>query len=243
VVGIFGVRHIDRCETTVVTRPQSGRLRLGHFCAFQGKLTLAAVLFLSYCEKTVGIDEMLSRCPPITLAVLPLFFGFAVSARTAEVPQPPSPIQVAPDDDADCIAIGYIYEKILVGRGRNRIEIDIGGGACGPKFSDLSATSADGGNSDIVDLGSCPAYGHQIAKLTSVRPAHRSHLVSRGHAGPFFINDSQKLFDLESAEGRMAAAQWISQTLVAVRPCWNNFRDDQTRYVVDNLYPMISSTR
>jgi len=60
--------------------------------------------------------------------------------------------------------------------------------------------------------------------------------MSGVQAGVFTINDMSDLFDLQTPEGRRAAARWMSETLTAVRPCWDNARDDRTHYVVDLLY-------
>ena len=54
--------------------------------------------------------------------------------------------------------------------------------------------------------------------------------------GRYEIIDNVRLFDLANAKGRRETVEWIRDTLTAVQPCWNNFSEDRTRYVVDRLY-------
>jgi len=54
--------------------------------------------------------------------------------------------------------------------------------------------------------------------------------------GPFSFTNWAGYFELESPKGRSAAEQWVRQTLIAVRPCWDTSDDDDARHLVDRLY-------
>jgi hypothetical protein len=175
--------------------------------------------------------------------MIALSAAVSATAQTANTPLPA-------DDDAEpktgrnCIAIALIRERVSVGRGRNKIELTLFGGACEPPGSGISALSAsfatEDSNNDTVLADTCPAYRSQIDKLWSGREhLRRSSNVRPVQAGPFLIADQSDLFELQNENGRRAAARWIRQTLSAIRPCWNNFRSDQTRSVVDRLYGML----
>ena len=145
-----------------------------------------------------------------------------------------------------CVSVRHTLEKITVDSGGDQIEITLGGGACEPPGSGVSDPwarySTNDSQLDVVEAGDCPAYQDQIDKLWSMKSQHPRGLTTAGNvrAGPYMIADWSDLFDLKSAKGRRAATRWISQTLAAVRPCWNTIREDRTRKVVDSLYNTLS---
>jgi hypothetical protein len=141
------------------------------------------------------------------------------------------------------MAVRRILSEIVVRPiGSKSIKLEIGGGEnfCNAEGWDwdLSATSANLQVADFVEADTCPAYKNQIAKLHPAHPptARQSNVLGSVRADRFVITDRHDLFNLHSRMGRRAAARWMLETLVAVRPCWDNFRDDHTRYVVDRLY-------
>jgi hypothetical protein len=97
-------------------------------------------------------------------------------------------------------------------------------------------------DADFVQVKTCPAYQAQITKLWSARQhsGPSANNVQGVRAGPFVFAGRSDLFDLQGSKGRQAAAQWVRETLAEVRPCWNNFREDQTRYAVDHLYSALA---
>jgi len=143
-----------------------------------------------------------------------------------------------------CISVRRVREKITVGRGSKKMEITLGGGVCESPLLGISDLTLDyaarDGMGDAVEAADCPAYRDQITKLF-LSSQHRSRAIGAVRAGPFQIAGMSKFFDLQSVNGRKWAAQWIRETLVAVRPCWNNFRQDQTLYVVGDLYPALGA--
>lgn len=178
-------------------------------------------------------------------------FGAGACTQTTNAPSAPPPTStIAPDHTAAghaeidhvCVSIRLLREHILVGRRGEGIELDLGGGACEPPgsgISDMSAAFAPSKDiGDAIEAESCPEFQARIARLWASRQhtRHGSDAESGVRAGPFTITDSSDLFELQSPEGRQAAAEWISQTLSAVRPCWDNFRQDHTHHVVDLLY-------
>ena len=147
---------------------------------------------------------------------------------------------VLDDHDQICVTVRRVYETFTVQRGPKKMELTLGGGVCGPtanRITDLSLGYATReGMGDFVEAETCPAYRDQITQQwLSPQPYTRS-LSGSVKAGPFVIAGRSTLFDLQSSRGRRAAAKWIRETLIAVRPCWDNFRQDQTHYVVDDLY-------
>lgn len=180
------------------------------------------------------------RVSLIAVAVLLIIVSAPASAQTVNSQSASSSDQVAPDEGTICVSSRVLYERISIGRGPTKIEVSLGGGACEPPgsgISDLAAKfAARNSMGDYVEADSCPIYRDRIARLWLARKhnPHGRRIAVR--AGQFFITDRKDLFELKSANGKKAAAQWIRRTLAAVRPCWNNFRDDHTRYVVDSLY-------
>jgi hypothetical protein len=176
------------------------------------------------------------------VAALAIFANGEAKARTTNAP-PATASDQAESNQAEvgqvCIAILEIHEQILVGRRGKGITIKLGGGACEPPgsgISDLIVGFATPGG--MEDFAECPAFQTRINKLWAGRPHTRRPYgsIHAVRAGPFTITDSSDLFQLQSPDGRQAAARWISQTLTAVRPCWNKVRQDQSHPVVDLLY-------
>jgi hypothetical protein len=153
-----------------------------------------------------------------------------------------TPNQIAPKDDQSdhiCITVRRVRERIAIGRGVKKMDITLGGGVCESPLLGISDLALDyatrDGMGDAVEAADCLAYRDQITKLF-LSPQHRSRPIGEVRVGPFQIAGLSKFFDLQSASGRKWAARWIRETLVAVQPCWNNFRQDQTQYVVGDLY-------
>jgi hypothetical protein len=177
----------------------------------------------------------------VAMAALALVVDGGARAQTTVATQPTVSHPAAPDQvevGQVCIAIREIHEEILVGRRGKGIEIELGGGACEPPgsgISDISVGFATPGG--MEDFAECPAFQTRITKLWAARPHTRRGYgtIPIVRAGPFTVTDSSDLFQLQSPEGRRAAARWINQTLAAVRPCWNKVRQDQTHYVADLL--------
>lgn len=187
----------------------------------------------------------------IGLAALSILVSPAVGAQTTK-PPPTATAQAVPDEGQSsdiCAGARLLREKITVARGPRKMEILLGVGTCetgGSEISDMSVGYAtDDSMADYVEAESCPAYRLQIAKLWSARKhnPHDFRTITNVRVGPFAILDWSDLFELRSSKGRVAAARWIHQTLALVRPCWNNFRDDHTRYVVGRLYTTLSMRR
>ncbi|MEO7690440.1 MAG: hypothetical protein ABIS51_14245 [Sphingomonas sp.] len=177
------------------------------------------------------------------VAALSILADSAAGAQTTNTPPPPVPDHTAPDNGElpdICVADLRINAKIIVGRGRKKIRIQVDSGTCGePQFSILTAAYAtDSSKMDAIESENCRAYRTQIHQLPLARDrkSHGAATIKAVRAGPFTITDNSHLFELRSANGQKAAARWIRQTLVAVRPCWNNFRQDHTREVVNDLY-------
>lgn len=177
-----------------------------------------------------------------TVAFSGVLFGTAASAQSITEP---SAID-AEFPNQICIAARRTVQTISIGRGRNRIEVSLGGGACEPPgsgISDLWARfPADDSKLDAVLAKTCPAFQIEVSKLWSARPRRTRllHPVNDVRVGPFVVAGRTDLFDLESARGRRAAAQWIRRMLAEVQPCWNNFREDRTREVVQRLYATLT---
>jgi hypothetical protein len=190
----------------------------------------------------IELGDVMVRRFLVAMAALALVVNGGARAQTTNATQPTASDPAAPDEVGAgqlCIAIREIHEQILVGRGGKGIGIELGGGACAPPgsgISDISVGFATPGG--MEDFAECPAFQTRIAKLWAARP-HTRHgygTIPAVRAGPFSITDSSDLFQLQSPEGRRAAARWINQTLAAARPCWNKVRQDQTHYVIDLLY-------
>lgn len=182
---------------------------------------------------------------PLLLAItVSTFLSSALNAQPFDSPQ--SAPEIANPPEQTCVSIRRRHQTIMVGQGKSRIEVSLGGGACEPPGSGISDLWArfptDDSELDAVIAKSCPAYQTQINQLW----LNRRHQVDPAkpyrdaRAGSFVISGRNDLFDLESSEGRRSARHWIRQTLEEVRPCWNNFRDDRTRHVVDRLYRMLA---
>ena len=212
----------------------------------RGKLPFAAGKSPRYSSMhEVGLGDEMIRRILVAVAALVIFADREANAQTTNATTPTASDHSAPDPLAIgqvCITIRELHETITVGRGGKGIDIELGGGACerpGSRISDLSAGfSTNGGMEDIVEGENCPAFQTRIDKLWAAR-AHVQHgygTITGVRAGPFTITDASDLFQLQSPEGRRAAARWIMQTLVAVRPCWDTIREDRTHYVVDLLY-------
>jgi hypothetical protein len=177
------------------------------------------------------------------LAAIALLSATGPGEPPGSAPSPTSS-DLTPPGEQICMTVRRVREKIMVGRGSKKIEITLGGGVCESPLlgiSDLTLNyAARDGVGDVVEAADCPAYRDQITKLF-LSSQHRSRGIGEVHAGPFQIAGMSKFFDLQSVNGRKWAAQWIRDTLVAVRPCWNNFRQDQTLYVVGDLYPALGA--
>lgn len=183
----------------------------------------------------------------ILVAIAATCASAAIAANVQAQTGSPSPLQGLKAPETDCIAIAVPHGTITVGRGERRIEIRLIGGACerlGSGISMLFAIypAADNSPLDVVSSRDCPSYQAKIDELWSAKPHHvRSRSTpAKVQAGPFAIVDTDDLFELKSSRGKRAAQIWLRQTLVAVRPCWNTIRDDQTRSVVDDLYKRLS---
>ena len=169
-----------------------------------------------------------------------------VQAQTGS-PSPPQGREAPEGNEKECIAIAVPHGTITVGRGERRIEITLIGGACEPLGSGISALfaiypAADNSPLDVVSSRDCPSYQAKIDELWSAKPRHvRSRSApAKVQVGPFAIVDTDDLFELKSSRGKRAAQIWLREMLMAVRPCWNTIRDDQTRSVVDDLYKRLS---
>lgn len=153
---------------------------------------------------------------------------------------------VTPEDNVKlCILAAFSHGTIAIGHGEQRIEIELMGGACEPPGSGISSLWArypeNSSALDVVRANNCPAYKAKIDELWAAKRRHvRGQRPSKSQVGPFVIHNSGDLFTLNNSKGRKAATRWIRDTLVEVRPCWNTFRDDQTREVVDDLYRRLS---
>jgi len=182
------------------------------------------------------------------IAIASISSGAIANAQSKYAPSTTIARSADPVQTPECIAIGYIRDKIIVGRGREKFEIDLDGGACEASPSGISGLTVhiamdDVGGDDAIEAESCPAYETQINKLWSARQhsAWSRGFSRRGiRTGPFVIFNGNNLFELKSAHGRKEAMQWVYETLAALRPCWNNFRDDHTRHVVDRLYAALA---
>jgi hypothetical protein len=165
----------------------------------------------------------------------------ATTVRAAD-PQPPV-IEAAPPDASDqlCISARFTHQTIMLVRGRQRIELSLGGGACEPPGSGISDLMirfpTSDSPSDVVLARTCPAFQAQITKLWASRRHARSPRQIRAvRVGPFVFSGRSDLFEVGTASGQSAAVRWVRQTLRDVRPCWNNFRQDRTLDAVDRLY-------
>lgn len=174
--------------------------------------------------------------------VLASFAIIAATTAKAADGQPPT-IEAAPSDADDqiCISARFTHQTIMLGRGRQQVELSLGGGACEPPGSGISdlvvRLPADNSPSDVVLARTCPAFQAQITKLWAARRHSRSPRQFRAvPAGPFLFSGRSDLFGLGNQSRRSEAVRWVRQTLADVRPCWNNFRQDQTLFVVDRLY-------
>lgn len=184
----------------------------------------------------------------LLIAVSPLH-ALQVNAQTAGNPTVPEPVvrnssRVEPDEQV-CVTIRHVRERITLGRGRAKIEITLGGGACEPPGSGISDLVAGRSRSvdamDVVEASNCPAFQKQIDSLWARRQHYRPVYRGAGtvSVGALTFQGTSGLFELRSNRGRLAAAQWLRQTLTLVEPCWNTIRDDRTRHVVPGLYRML----
>jgi len=185
-----------------------------------------------------------------TLTAIAAICAFAATAASVQAQTgSPLPLQGLKAPETECVAIAVPHGTIAVGRGVRRIEIRLIGGACEPPGSGISALfaiypAADNSPLDVVSSRDCPSYQAKIDELWSAKPYHvrsRSTLANI-QVGPFAIVDTGDLFELKSSQGKRAAQIWLREMLMAVRPCWNTIRDDQTRSVVDDLYKRLSIT-
>jgi hypothetical protein len=185
----------------------------------------------------------------IVLAALALFAGADAKAQTINSTTSESSGGSRPDEPGIFIcsmADDIILGKIVLGR-PGQMELRLGGDwdRCVPGGWDwtFEATSASVEGEDFIDEEKCPAFRTQIDKLHTPRPPvpHGFDTAVAVRAGPFVITDWSDLFHLHRSKGRTAAARWVRQTLIAVRPCWNNVREDRKHPVVDRLYKDFAS--
>jgi hypothetical protein len=198
-------------------------------------------------------EQERSRCEMIRrmlmgMVALPSFAAAHALVQPTNPPASPSPIKAQPGGEQDkeiCLPDRAKRVIITVGRGRRRIEMSLGGGVyddgrCGGnEIIDLFASPRMNlGLADVVEARSCPAYRRQLVKLPSERWRHPRPVATFAaiSVGPFVIADRSHLFNLASQNDRRAAVRWLRQTLAAVKPCWNNFREDRKRRVVGRLY-------
>lgn len=158
-----------------------------------------------------------------------------------------NPVQESPELLGQiCVSVANPHGTIALGQGDEQIDITLIGGACEPPGSGISMLwvryPAGPSRLDVVTVKDCPKYQIKIDELWSAKPHHERtrNANSKVRVGSFWFSDPRDLFNLRNVEGRRAAAKWVRETLVAVGACWNTIREDQTLYVVDDLYRRLS---
>ncbi|MCW2362763.1 MULTISPECIES: hypothetical protein [Sphingobium] len=154
-----------------------------------------------------------------------------------------SPVQRAGSENSEqiCVSILVIEETLTVGRGPDQLKITMGRGACEPKepgVSSLHVSSAIAEEGSDAVIGEfCPVFLTKIEQLWAGRAQHQNGGMNKHvQTGPFRISGQSDLFSLHSSAGRREAIRWLKETLNAVRPCWNNFRDDRSLGAAVRLY-------
>jgi len=147
---------------------------------------------------------------------------------------------------AVCIDSYHRWGSIVIDApGQKKLEFGIyrGWWACGdgkltePTWSISTPLLRDGdsGPVDSVVEEHCPALRVQMDRLLAMkrkaqtpRPSPKGFAVAgRLRAGR---DDFGPQFQLVDANPSGPIAKWIAQTRRAIRPCWNNFRQDKTLY-------------
>jgi hypothetical protein len=138
-----------------------------------------------------------------------------------------------------CVTPIRVLGVATLGSGQRSLEITLGQGVCpasDPGISELGLRySNDDVSGDAVSAEHCPALAERSALLHRL-PPRRSNLAQARTAGRYRIAGMTQFFEMRTVAGRRAAARWLTGTLYAVRPCWNNFRQDREQKATGDLY-------